>query len=558
MNVTKLIKPPHLTESIHTVEPIQNLKELLHHSCSNYSDHVAFRYKEKVSGTMVSKTYADFQQDVNALGTALLEQNFKNERIMVISSNRYEWCVTYLATVNGVGTIIPIDRELPPDEITTLVNKSEPNVIFFEEKFLDLFVQLKEQKVGVIQKLVCFDLAEDTKEVSSFSRLLEEGKHLLDNGNRIFLDTQIDSKASTIMIYTSGTTSKSKCVLLSPYNIASDVVACAKVVHFKDTDVLLSFLPIHHTFECTATFFLGLYCGACIAFCDGMKSIVPNLKEYDITIFLAVPLILEMLYKGVLKTSAEKNLPPETVLRAMAPHLRLFIVGAASIDKEIVSGLNKLGIDAYQGYGLTEASPVVSVENDKERRPGSIGKLLPGIEGKIVNPDEEGVGEIVIKGPTIMEGYYDNKEATDSALQDGWLYTGDLGYFDQDGFLYITGRKKSVIVLKNGKNVFPEEIEAVINNSPLILESFVYSTKHRNSSDQLCAKIVYNQEYLSQTYGSMTEEDKRELILRHIKQINKNLPLYKYIRDITLTTEPLIKTTTNKIKRYEELKRTVS
>ena len=268
--------------------------------------------------------------------------------------------------------------------------------------------------------------------------------------------------------------------------------------------------------------------------------------------------LLEMLYKGVLKTSAEKNLPPETVLRAMAPHLRLFIVGAASIDKEIVSGLNKLGIDAYQGYGLTEASPVVSVENDKERRPGSIGKLLPGIEGKIVNPDEEGVGEIVIKGPTIMEGYYDNKEATDSALQDGWLYTGDLGYFDQDGFLYITGRKKSVIVLKNGKNVFPEEIEAVINNSPLILESFVYSTKHRNSSDQLCAKIVYNQEYLSQTYGSMTEEDKRELILRHIKQINKNLPLYKYIRDITLTTEPLIKTTTNKIKRYEELKRTVS
>lgn len=558
MNVTRLTKPPHLTESIHPVEPIQNLKELLNHSCKNYADHVAFRYKDKISGTMVSKTYANVEQDVHALGTALLEQNFKNEKIMVISSNRYEWCVTYLATVNGVGSIIPIDRELPSDEITTLVNKSEPNVIFFEEKFLDLFLQLKAQKVGVIQKLVCFDLPEDAQEVSSFSHLLEEGKQLLEKGNRTFLDMPIDSKASTIMIYTSGTTSKSKCVLLSPYNIASDVVACAKVVHFKDTDVLLSFLPIHHTFECTATFLLGLYSGACIAFCDGMKSIVPNLKEYDITIFLAVPLILEMLYKGVLKTSAEKNLPPEAVLRSMAPHLRLFVVGAASIDKEIVAGLNKLGIDAYQGYGLTEASPVVSVENDKERRPGSIGKLLPGIEGKIVNPDEEGIGEIAIKGPTVMEGYYDNKEATDNALQDGWLYTGDLGYFDQDGFLYITGRKKSVIVLKNGKNVFPEEIEAIINNSPLVLESFVYSTKHRNSSDQLCAKIVYNQEYLSQTYGSMTEEDKRELILRHIKQINKNLPLYKYIRDITLTTEPLIKTTTNKIKRYEELKRTVS
>lgn len=360
------------------------------------------------------------------------------------------------------------------------------------------------------------------------------------------------------MIYTSGTTSKSKCVLLSPKNIASDVVSCAKVVHFKDTDVLLSFLPIHHTFECTATFLLGLYSGACIAFCDGMKSIIPNLKEYGITLFLAVPLILEMLYKGVMKASSEKGLPPEVILKSMAPNLRLFIVGAASIDKEIVEGLNKLGIDAYQGYGLTEASPVVSVENDKERRPGSIGKLLPGIDGKIVNPDEEGIGEIVIKGNNVMEGYYDDKEATDSALKDGWLYTGDLGYFDKDGFLYITGRKKSVIVLKNGKNVFPEEIEAIINNCPYILESFVYSTKHRNSSEQLCAKIVYNKDYLSETYGNMTEEEKKELVFSHIKKINKTLPLYKYIRDISLTTEPLIKTTTNKIKRYEELKRTVS
>lgn len=554
MEGKRLTEPKQMTKILHSVRNIHNLKELLNSSYQLYPNHLAFKYKAADRSTIVTKTYTNLKQDVDALGTSLLHLGLKNKKIIVISNNRYEWCVSYLATVNGVGTIVPFDRLLPEEELINLVKKTNPSCILFEEKFTSLLESLKEQ-LPQIEYLISFEQAEDSASVLSYSLLIEKGKQLLQQGYTDYVTALIDDDSPTTMIYTSGTTSTSKAVLLTPKNIAFDIVACAQVVKYYDTDTLLSFLPIHHTFECTATFLLGLYSGSCIAFCDGMKSIVPNLKEYEVSVFLAVPLVLETIYKSIMKASQDKKIPPTAILKNLAPNLRLFIVGAASIDKEIVIGFNQLGIKAYQGYGLTEASPVVSVENDSFRKPGSIGRLLPGIQGKIVDPDEEGIGEIVIKSPTVMLGYCNNPEATNEVLKDRWLYTGDLGYFDEEDNLYITGRKKSVIVLKNGKNVFPEEIESVINNCPYILESFVYSTKRKTDSEQLCAKIVYNQDYFTEKYGTITEEQKREIIHQYLKEVNKTLPLYKYIRDFSLTTEPLIKTTTNKIKRYEEWKK---
>ena len=546
----RLTKPSKMTEAIYECDEINNLKELLERSYKKYKNNIAFKFKDKQEN-IVEKTYEDFKNDIDYIGTAFSELGLNNSKVVLIGKNRYEWCVTYFATINGSNTIIPLDKMLPDDEIRNLIDDSRPEVIVCEEKYIELFEKLK-QEFKEIKNIICIDSNEN---IINFNTLLGIGKKALENGNKKFVENIVDDNQTNIMIYTSGTTSKSKAVLLTPKNLASDVVSSAKVIKFYERETLLSFLPIHHTFECTATFLLGMYSGTSIAFCDGMKSIVPNLKEYNVNIFLAVPLILEVLYKGVMKNSAEKGVPPELVLKSMAPGLRLFVVGAASIDKKIVIELNKLGVTAYQGYGLTEASPVVSVENDRETKPGSIGRLLPGIEGMIDNPDEEGVGEILIKGNSVMKGYYNKEKETAAALKDGWLHTGDLGYFDEDDFLYITGRKKSVIVLKNGKNVYPEELEAVINNSPYVMESFVYSTNRKNNSEQLCAKIVYNKEYFNEKCGDISDEEKKGILLEHVKIVNKNLPMYKYIRDITITNEPLIKTTTNKIKRYEEYKK---
>lgn len=546
----RLIKPSKMTKAIYECDEINNLKELIERSYKKYKDNIAFKFKDE-KGNILQKTYEDFKTDIDYIGTAFSELGLNNSKVVLIGKNRYEWCTTYFATINGSNTIIPLDKMLPDDEIRNLIDDSRPEVIICEEKYIKLFEKLK-QEFKEIKSIICIDSNEN---VMDFNKLLEIGKKALENGNKKFVENVVDDNQTNIMIYTSGTTSKSKAVLLTPKNLASDVVSCAKVLKFYEKETLLSFLPIHHTFECTATFLLGMYSGASIAFCDGMKSIVPNLKEYNVNVFLAVPLILEVLYKGVIKNASEKGIPAEMVLKSMAPGLRLFVVGAASIDKKIVVELNKLGITAYQGYGLTEASPVVSVENDRQARPGSIGRLLPGIEGMIDNPDEEGVGEILIKGKSVMKGYYNKEKETADALKDGWLHTGDLGYFDEDDFLYITGRKKSVIVLKNGKNVYPEELEAVINNCPYIMESFVYPTNRKNDSEQLCAKIVYNKEYFNEKHGNISDDEKKGILLEHVKVVNKNLPMYKYIRDITVTNEPLIKTTTNKIKRYEELKK---
>ena len=406
-----------------------------------------------------------------------------------------------------------------------------------------------------LKHLICFDTDITDSEIIPFNTLLKEGYTLLEKNDTSFVDATIDSKAGSMLLFTSGTTSNSKAVELSHYNLCSNVISMSAVLEYREDDVILSFLPIHHTFECTVTFLKGIYSGSCIAICEGLRYILPDLVTYKVSVMVSVPLVLENMYKKISEQVAlsGNTITNEQILASLGGKLRIAIVGAAALGRDIILGFKEYGILIAQGYGLTETSPVLSVETYKNSNAGSIGYALPGIEIEIDNPDSTGLGEIICKGPNVMLGYYNNPEATKEVLKGDWFYTGDLGYVDDDGFLFISGRKKNVIVLKNGKNIFPEEIEVLLNNHPLVAETFVYPATSRNGNTEIRAKIVYNKE----AADGMSKEQLEEAFEQHRKAVNKTLPLYKFIRQVTISDEPLIKTTTNKIKRNEEMKKII-
>lgn len=394
-----------------------------------------------------------------------------------------------------------------------------------------------------------------------------------------YQEIMIDHDAMSIMLFTSGTTSLAKIVMLSQNNICSNIYSIGCIAKVTKEDTFLSFLPLHHTFECTTTFLYGLSCGITVAFCDGLRYIVQNLKEYQVTGLVCVPLMLEAMYKKIQKGIAKKHMTTlfnllslfcnfllqfridirrkvfHSVINELGGHLRVIVYGAAPMDRSTIVGLSNIGINLLNGYGLTETSPVLSAENDHYKKPGSVAFALPNVEIKIDNQNEHGVGEIIARGPSIMLGYYQNEEANQEALKDGWFHTGDLGYYDKDGYLFVTGRKKNVIVLKNGKNIYPEEIELLIARLPFVSENLVYGKPTEDNDLDIAVKIVYNKEYMSECYAQHLESDYQNIIWNEIKQINQTLPTYKRIKHLTITQEPMIKTTTQKVKRNEELKK---
>ena len=409
---------------------------------------------------------------------------------------------------------------------------------------------------------------------------INQVRGLIKNGARSFLDAEIDNNAMAIMIFTSGTTSKSKAVMLSHANIVANIKDITSVFDVRVGDTMLSFLPIHHTFESTVGFLYPMSVGASIAYCEGIRHIADNIREYKISVMISVPLLFESMYKKVMQSVEKKGktkaikigVKISNILRkfgidkrrqifkeiheSLGGNLRLFVSGAAAFDPELEKGLNELGIDTYQGYGLTEASPVIASEHKSCTRIGSIGKLFPSLEGKIVDPNEQGIGELVVKGPTVMLGYYQNEEATKETIVDGWLHTGDLAYFDKDDYIFITGRKKNVIVLKNGKNVYPEEIEILLNKIEGVKESFVFGKPEIDDDKdlKLSAKIVYDPDEMKEKFGIEDVEEIKKKLWADVKLINKKMPTYKYIKELYITDKELIKTTTQKVKRYEEIK----
>lgn len=561
----------------------ENVSEKNNNEISNFQDFIkrierfskliAFKYKE--NNKIKEITYEQYIKDIKALGTALIDLDVK--RVVVIGNNSYKWCTTYLATTTSGKVIVPLDKALTDIEIGNLIKRSEADTIIYEKKYQKAIDEVIKQGCNIKHK-ICMDSKEKGDNLS-YDKVLENGRNMIKKEDTRYDEIKIDSYKMSIMLFTSGTTNEPKAVMLSQNNICSNIVAINKFVKLYTTDTLLSFLPIHHTFECTITFLYGIYSGSTVAFCEGLRYIQQNLKDYQVSVFVAVPLVLETMYKKIQKAIKEQGKTElvnkmvkisntllkfhidlrkvffKQILDNFGGHLRVVFYGAAPMNKDTIIGYNNLGIEQVQGYGLTETSPVISAETDHKKRPGSIGLVLENLECKIDNPDKDGIGEITVKGPSVMLGYYKNEKATKEVLKDGWFSTGDYGYFDKDGFLYITGRKKDVIVLRNGENVYPQEIEFLINKLPYVKESLVYQREQSKTDTMLCAKIVYDEEIIKETFGQKTQEEYKEEIWKQIKEINKNLPLFKHIKKIEITTEELEKTTTQKVKRYKELQK---
>ena len=551
-----------------------NVKEIIKYSTENYPECTAFTIKNKTGEKVEYKkvTYKEFNEDINGLGTAFLKLGLEGKRVAIIGKNRYEWILSYVATINGVGVAVPLDKGLPEQEIILSLQRSKADAIIFEENMIDLMKKIKEENNTNLSKFILMDNTKD-EEFLNIHKLIEDGKKEIQDGNKKYIDAKIDNNKMSVILFTSGTTSLAKAVMISHRNIASNVAALKFEQPFCNTDTNIAFLPFHHMYGSTCLL-LMLSAGVNNVFCDGLRHIQENLKEYKVSVFVCVPLILEAMHKKVMQTidktgkrkkfefgkklsnfllklgiDVRRKLFKE-ILDGLGGEVRAVVCGAAALNTDVARDFNAIGIYTVQGYGLTETAPVVSGENIYTMGYNSCGKPLCNVEVKIENPNEEGIGEIAVKGPNVMLGYYENEEATKEVLKDGWFYTGDLGYLGKKGHIYIAGREKSVIVLKNGKNIYPEEIETLISRLPYVAENMVFGYP-KGDDLVLSAKIVYNSEY----FKGDSKDKIQHKIWGDIKNINKELTIFKHIKKIIVTDEPMIKTTTAKVKRFEEIKK---
>jgi len=556
-------------QNLYSAKEYANLRELLNEVTKTYPDNNAFIVKtDKTKKEYKYVTYTRFQNEINALGAALTDYGLKDKRIAVIAPNRYEWMLTYFATVNGVGMIVPLDKGLANAEIHSLIQRSGVSCVVFSKEYYEFFKELSQDETCSIEKFICMDENEIFEKLSD---TIAHGNKLLSEGNCDYLNAEIDREKPLIMLFTSGTTSRSKGVLLCQRNIMSNIYGMCCCQKFYSTDVNMAFLPFHHTFGCVAVL-MFLAHGATNVFCDGLKYVANNLKEYGVTVFVCVPLIIEAMHKKILQTAKKQGNEGKlrfglklsrilmklgidvrrklfsVVHEGLGGKVRYIISGASAINPDVAREFNDFGIITVQGYGLTETSPVLSAENVKVIRSGSVGLPLCNVKARIDSPDERGIGEIVVSGPNVMLGYFEDDEATAEVIKDGWFYTGDLGKIDKDGVIYITGRKKNVIVLKNGKNIYPEEIETVINSFPYVEESIVYGAP-KGDDLIISANVVYNKDY----FAGKSIDEIEKTIRAGIAEVNSNMAKHQYIKNISITDEPMEKTTTAKIKRYKAI-----
>ena len=551
-------------ERLYKYIEITDLKDMLKKSGEKYGEKIAYKIRQENGYKEI--THNEVRKMVDGLGTKLIDMGLKDKRIAVIGENRYEWEIAYLSIVCGTGTVVPLDKSLPENELESLIERSKAEAIICSQKYVEILKKTK------LKYIISMDLEKDNDGIISQKRLISEGIQLVKSGNTSFVNAKIDNEKMSIMLFTSGTTSISKAVALSHKNICSNLMDISSILDVNSSDVFLSFLPLHHVFECTVGFLFSLYVGAETVFCDGIRHIPENLAEYKVSVMASVPAIYERLFK-IIKKHLGKQGKVEQILEdeekykdssmekkkevfkeihdLLGGNIKLFISGAASLEPSIEEKFRRLGFNMVQGYGLTETSPVVAIGNKKYHKTGSIGKCVPSDEVKLLDINKDGIGELAVKGPNVMLEYYENKEATEKVLKNGWFQTGDLARIDEEGYIFICGRKKSVIVLKNGKNIFPEEMETLINKEDGVEESFIFGKPiSKDPNDiKIFVKIVYNKE----SFEGETETEIKEYFNEKIKSINKTMPHYKAIRGIIISDKPLIKTTTNKIKREKNL-----
>ena len=554
-----------------------NVKEIIYNSAKEYANQTAFVIKHKNGKEIEYEniTYTHLLEDINRLGTAFYNINLKGKRIAIIGKNRYEWVISHFANLLGGIISVPLDKDLQYEELENSLIRSKADAIVFDDKLTELVAKIKEEDKTNLTEYICMSKLEGYK---SIPELIEQGNKIIKNGNNQFINTEIDENAMNILLFTSGTTSKSKAVMLSHKNVASNIYAMQCVEDIRPTDTNIAFLPFHHIFGSTCMLMM-LSCGVRTVFPDGLRYIKQNLVEYKVTLFVGVPVLVEAIYKAISKEIEKQGKTKlikiattisnillklhidirrkifKQILDALGGEIRLIIEGGAPGDSKISQKFRNFGIEIVQGYGLSETSPVIAAESLNHIRNGSVGIAMKNDIIEIDNKDENGIGEIKVKGPNVMLGYYEMPELTKEVLKDGWFYTGDLGFIDKDGYLFITGRNKNLIVLKNGKKVFPEELELLINRFEIVEECMVFGMPDENDKDdvKLSVKIVYNKELAEEKYKDKSKEELKQIVWEQIKELNKTFPRYKHIQNLILTDEELIKTTTKKVKRHEEL-----
>lgn len=560
----------------------KTIKEIFERSINEYSNKEFILEKFNPKGEFEKITYKQFGEDVIALGTALTNKyNLKDEKIVIIGENTYHWYVSYMAALCGAGIAVPVDKELPPNELENVINRSKATIVIYSTKKKEIIKKV-EDNLPRVKYFVQMN-SEDKllgREIG-LNTIINEGKKLVNSGDNSFMKIKIDPDEFKVLIFTSGTTSAAKGVMICNRNLAENVNSVSAYVNLTEKERFFSVLPLHHTYESTIGFLLPMAVGASIAVCQGLKYIVPNLKETKPTALLAVPLLIENLYKKI-NQSIEKGgkaglvnsmMHVTNALKAvgidikkkvfseiyenLGGNLKYVVSAAAPIDAKVGKWLQDIGIIFLQGYGLTETAPIAALTPEYDARVGSAGKAVICDEIKIHAPNENGEGEVWIKGKTVMLGYYENEEATKEVMHDGWFNAGDIGYLD-DGFLYITGRSKNVIVTQNGKNIYPEEIELLLGKVEEIKECMVYG-KQMNPEDKeltITVKVIPNYEKIEEKYGKdLTEKQIHNIIWEEIKKVNRKLTLYKAIKHLEIKKDEFEKTTTMKIKRFAEIKK---
>lgn len=564
-----------------------DLKDMLETTVARFPERTLFKQKFNRNEPFREITFRQVLDDVYALGTAFLDLGLREKKIGVIGKNSYQWCETYLAVTGGVGVIVPLDKELHEEELKQLTVKGELSaVITVENKYYEIFKAIKESGESQLEYVINVAMEEDESPKDgyiSWNKLRETGRKAVHNGDRKYIDAPVVNTDLSVILFTSGTTDVSKGVMLNQKNLVLDTYLAQTLLEVRQgEDTFFSILPLHHTYECTATFLECVYNGTTMAICQGLKYIVKDMQETRPNLLLGVPVIFENLYnkitRNVRKSGKEKQLntlfrinrvtkkigldiskqATKQITELFGGELRTVICGGAAVDGDILDYFGDLGFRSVQGYGLTECSPVIALNPDNAKfiNNKSAGYLFPLSECKIVDKDEDGFGEICFRGPTVMMGYYKDPERTAQAIDsDGWYHTGDLGYIDEQEYVYITGRKKSIIITGNGKNVYPEELEFYLQKSEYISESMVWGDETNADPTRrgIYATIRVNKEAIEDKFGTdYSKEQVTEFINREVDKVNEKLPLFKKITHVIIRDRDFNKTTTHKILRRDE------
>ncbi len=563
-----------------------SIKEIFEHSIKTYANKEFILEKFDPKGKYEEISYEQFGKDVIGFGTAL-NRVLKLEnrpRIMILSETTYDWYVSYVTLLCGDAIAIPTDKELPENELENVVKRSKADAIIYSEKKADSVKKIMEKFPQVKYFIKMYSEDGLQNKTVGMQYLINEGTKFVNSGDDYFAKVETDPDEFKVLLFTSGTTSNAKGVMLTSRNLAENINAATAYAKVYPEDRFFSVLPLHHTYESTIGFLLPMAWGSSIAVCQGLKHIVPNMLESKPSVLISVPLLIENLYKKInasIKKAGKDGLVGSMlhitnalkvvgvdvkrkvfsdIYENLGGNLRFIVSAAAPIDAKIGKWVEDIGITFLQGYGLTETAPIAALTPEYQPKVGSAGKAIPKGEIRIEDPNEDGEGEVLIKTPTLMIGYYEDEKATNEVIEviDGerWFHSGDIGYLDKDGFLYITGRSKNVIVTQNGKNIYPEEIELLLAQVPEIKECMVYGKQDEKDPSNkeliISVKVIPN---LDKIGKDLTDEQIREIIWPKIKEVNKKLTSYKAIKNLEIKHDEFEKTTTMKIKRYAEIKK---